>query len=161
MKAKIYILLFLLFSAAVLQVNSQTVSMNAVDPDGQTITTVKAFESRYFDGKVYLHVTVNGNTETYFVAVERSIDAKNFEIIGYVKIYGTDIQSDLAYYFTDESPVSFNLYYRIVDNSNFNEPAYSETLCVIPMCENKIPSTPLTTTSLSGEQAVLFIGGTN
>lgn len=139
MKTKILTLLFILISAAVLQVNSQIVSMSAVDPDSQMITSVKAFESRYFDGKVYLHITVNGNTETKFVAVERSLDETNYEVIGYIKIYGTTVLCDLAYYFTDELPGSFKLYYRLSDYSDYNEPVYSETINVTPILKTKFP----------------------
>ncbi len=126
----------------------------------QKITSVKAFESKYLNDKVYLHVTVNGNTETKFVTVERSLDATNYEVIGYIKIYGTTFQIDLAYYFTDEFPVSANLYYRLSDYSNYNEPVYSETISVIPLDEYKIPSGIITTTPVSNERTNFFIGGT-
>ena len=152
MKTKILTLLFLLISAAVLQVNSQTISMGAVDSDSQTITSVKAFESRYLNDKVYLHITVKGNTETKMVAVERSLDAINFEVIGYIKLYGTPVQCDLAYYFTDESPVSANLYYRLSDYAIFNGPAYSETISIIPIDEYKAPVELIAITPVSIEQ---------
>lgn len=155
MKNKIYTLLFLLVSTFIFQVNSQTVNLSPVNPDEQKVAHIKAFESRYFDGKVYLHITLNGNTETKILAVERSLDAINYEVLGFIKIYGTDIQSDLAYYFTDESPVAVNLYYRLSDYSNNNEPVYSETLSVIPVNENKTPA------PISDKQTVFVAGGTN
>lgn len=138
MKKLIQTLLLLFISTCVFHANSQTALMSPVYPGEQKITHVKAFESRYLNGKVYLHITVNGNTETKIVAVERSLDAKNFEVIGYIKIYGTPYLVDLAYYFTDESPVAANLFYRLSDYSVNNEPAYSETKNIIPMDENKV-----------------------
>jgi hypothetical protein len=161
MKTKIFTLLFLLISAAVLQVNSQTALVGAVNPDWKTITNVKTFESRYADGKVFLHITINGNTVTKFVAVERSLDATNYEVIGFIKIYGTDSQSNLAYYFNDESPVAANLYYRLSYYSCCDEPVYGESISVIPVNENKTPAGSITTTSISAEQSDLFAGGTN
>ncbi len=137
MKKTIYTLLLLLISASVFQANSQTAILSPVNPDEQKVTHIKAFEYRYINSKVYLHITVNGNTETKIVAVERSLDATNYEVIGYIKIYGTTAQIDLAYYFTDESPMVAYLYYRLSDYSNYNEPVYSETISVIPIDENK------------------------
>jgi hypothetical protein len=76
---------------------------------------------------------VNGNTETKTVAVERSLDATNYEVIGYVTIIGNNVTVDLAYYFTDELPVLANLYYRLSEYSQNNEANYSETTSVIPI----------------------------
>lgn len=160
MKTKIYTLLFLLIIASVLRAGSQTANLSPVHQDEQKVTHIKAFESRYFDNKVYLHITVNGNPETKIVAVERSLDATHFEVIGYVKIYGSDAQADLAYYFTDESPVIANLYYRLSDYSFNNEPVYSETISVIPVDENKVSTGIIATTSNSDEQTEFYIGGT-
>lgn len=160
MKTKIYILFFLLISTSGFRANSQTAMLNPANTEEQKITTVKAFESRYFNNKVYLHLTINGNTTTKFLAVERSLDATHFEVIGYIKIYGTSVQADLAYYFTDESPVAANLYYRLTDYSNFNEPVYSETTSIIPVDENKAPNSSLTTTANSDESPDFYTGGT-
>ncbi|MFH0865333.1 MAG: hypothetical protein V1904_04015 [Bacteroidota bacterium] len=152
MKTKIYTLLFLLISFSFYRAVSQTALPSRVNADEKKITSVKSFESRYINGKVYLHVTVNGNTETKIVAIERSLDATNYEVIGYMKIYGTNVLSDLAYYFTDELPVAANLYYRLSDYSVFNEPGYSEIISVIPVDESKTPYTIMSTASFSGEQ---------
>jgi hypothetical protein len=146
MKTIIYTLFFLLISAS-LQVNSQTSMLIPVNSNEQKVTHIKTIETKYFNGKVYLHITVNGNTETKIVAVERSIDAKNYEVIGYITITGTPAQIDLAYYFTDELPVAANLYYRLSGNTINNEPVYSETLSVTPIDENKTLSDILTTTA--------------
>lgn len=145
MKNLIYTLLFLLFSAPVFQAKSQTATLCTANSIEQNATQVKSIESKYFNGKVYLHFTINGNIETKTVAVERSLDATNYEVIGYIKIYGTNVLCDLAYYFTDESPVSANLYYRLSDYSLNNEPAYSETTSVTPIDETKAPSDIVTT----------------
>lgn len=160
MKKIIYILLFLLFSSSAFQANSQTSALNLspVNPDERKITIIKSFESRFVEGKVYLHITVNGNTETNFVAVERSLDATNYEVIGYVKIYGTEVPCNLTYYFTDDSPGTFNLFYRLTDYSISNAPAYSETLGVIPANEIEIPSGINTTTAISNEKSLLVEG---
>jgi hypothetical protein len=147
MKTIIYTLLLLLISIFAFQVNSQTVLLSLENSDEQKVTHIKAIESKYFNGKVYLHITMNGNTETKIVAVERSLDAKNYEVIGYITIIGTPAQLDLAYYFTDESPVAANLFYRLSGNTINNEPVYSETLSVTPIDENKAPSDILTTTA--------------
>jgi len=159
MKKIIYASLFLLFSSSVFQANSQTALLNLGNSNEEKVTFVKTFESKYFNGKVYLHLTINGNTETKIVAIERSLDATNYEVIGYVKIYGTSAQIDLAYYFTDESPVSANLYYRLSDYSSNNEHAYSEITSIIPIDENKVETGTLTTTSNSDEQTDFFVGG--
>ena len=140
MKTKTYTLLFLLISASVLQANSQTAMMSSGDPIEQKVTHLKSFESRYFEGKVYLHITVNGNTETKTVAVERSLDATHFEMAGYIIIYGTTVQTNLAYYFNEEPPVFTKLYYRLADYTYYNSPVYSETINVITTDENKAVS---------------------
>ena len=145
MKTKIYTLLLLLISAS-LRVNSQTSMLNPVNSNEQKITHVKGVESKYVDGKVYLHITVNGNTENQVLAVERSLDAKNYTVIGYITINGNNAQFDLAYYFTDESPVTANLYYRLSGNAINNESVYSETVSVTPIDENKAPSDIIITT---------------
>lgn len=149
MKNIIHTLLFLLISASAFQANSQTVFISSANPAEQKITYIKTFESRYFNNKVYLHITATGNTETKIVAVERSLDATNFEVIGYIKIYGTSVQADLAYFFTDESPVVANLYYRLSVYSFYNEPAYSQTVDVMPIDKNKAPTSITTIASVS------------
>lgn len=159
MKTKIYTLLFLLISTYAFQANSQSAMPSTDNSNDQKITSVKAFESRYLNGKVYLHVTVNGNTETKFVTVERSLDATNYEVIGYVNIIGSTAQIDLAYYFIDESPVALNLFYRLSDYSIYNEPVYSETINVIPIDENKTPETIVSTASVSIEHPGFLSGG--
>ncbi|MGD0710822.1 MAG: hypothetical protein ABR968_06530 [Bacteroidales bacterium] len=132
MKTIIYTLFFLLISAS-LQLNSQTAMLSPVNSNEQRVAHVKAIESRYYEGKVYLHITVNGNTETQVLAIERSLDAKNYEVIGFITINGNNAQFDLAYYFTDESPVIANLYYRLSGNSLSNEQVYSEITDVTPI----------------------------
>jgi hypothetical protein len=140
MKTKIYILFFLLISAFSIQANSQTAMLNPLNPVEQKLTPVKAFESRYVNGKVFLHITVNGNTETKIVAIERSLDATHFEVIGFIKVYGSPYPIDLAYYFTDESPVVSNLYYRLsyTSPSSYYDSYYSDTISVIPIEENRM-----------------------
>jgi hypothetical protein len=145
MKTIIYAMVLLLVSAS-LQVNSQTALLSSINSNEQKITHVKAIESKYVDGKVYLHITVNGNTENQVLAVERSLDAKNYTVRGYITINGNNAQFDLAYYFTDESPVTANLYYRLSGNSLYNEQVYSETVSVTPIDENKAPSDIIITT---------------
>jgi hypothetical protein len=125
--------------------------MSSRNSNAQRITNIKAIESRYFEGKVYLHLTVNGNTETKILAVERSLDGKNYEVIGYIEIHGNNAKMDLAYYFTDESPIVANLYYRLSGNTINNEPVYSETLSVTPI-DN-------TTCSFSNEHKNLLMAG--
>jgi hypothetical protein len=139
MKTKIYTLLLLLLNAS-LQLNSQSIMLGSVNSNEQTLNQIKAFESQYLNGKVYLHVTVSNNTETRTLAVERSLDATNFEVIGYIKLYGTTVPNVLAYYFTDESPVIANLYYRLSYSDNFNEAVNSETINVFPIGENIEPA---------------------
>lgn len=156
MKNIICTLLFLLFSASVFQANSQTALLNLGNSNEEKVTYIKAFESKYFNGKVYLALTINGNTETKIVAIERSLDATNYEVMGYIKIYGTDVKADLAYYFTDESPVSANLYYRLSDFSSMNKPAYSETISVMPVNKSQTPvNNNIKTITLSEETVSL------
>ncbi len=161
MKTKIQILIFLIISAFFFHAFSQTALPGAVYQNEQNMTYIKSFESRYLSNKMYLHITVNGNTETKMVAVERSIDGINYEVIGYVKMIGTNIQCNLAYYFTDESPVLSNLYYRLSDYSIYDEPVYSEIISVIPIDENKTATGIIITTPIPDEQIDFFIGGTN
>jgi hypothetical protein len=137
MKNLIYILLFILITTPVFKANSQTSILNPVIQNQQNVTHVKEIDSKYFNSKVYLHFTVNGNTETKTVAVERSLDATNYEVIGYVTIIGNNVTVDLAYYFTDELPVLANLYYRLSEYSQNNEANYSETTSVIPIEKTK------------------------
>jgi len=151
MKTIISAMLYLLISPPLL-VNSQTALLSSVNSNEQKITHVKAFESKYVDGKVYLYLTVNGNTETQVLAVERSLDANNYTVIGYITINGNNAKIDLAYYFTDESPVIANLYYRLSGYSLSYEQVYSETLNVTPI-EN-------TTRSICNEQTELLMAGT-
>lgn len=161
MKTKIYILLILLISASFFRASSQTAMLSPENQNEQKLAYIKGIESRFMNNNVYLHFTVTGNTETRIVTVERSLDATNFEVIGYIKIYGTAVQVDLAYYFTDESPVASNLYYRLSDYSFNNKPVYSETINVIPIDENKTPETIVSTASVSNEHPCFFVGGTN
>ena len=49
--------------------------LSPVNLNEQKATHIKAIETKYFNGKVYLHITVNSNTETKMAAIERSIDA--------------------------------------------------------------------------------------
>jgi hypothetical protein len=132
MKTIIYVLPFLLLNAS-LQLHSQSLLLSSVNANEQKLSCIKAFESKYLDGKVYLHVTVNNNTETRTLEVERSVDATHFEVVGYIKLYGSPTTNDLAYYFTDESPVISNLYYRLTYNVGSDEPVYSETINVVPV----------------------------
>jgi hypothetical protein len=148
MKTIMYTLLLFLISAS-LQLNSQTAMLSPVNSSEQKVTHVKAIDSRYYEGKVYLHITVNGNTEKQILAIERSLDAENYAVIGYITINGNNAQFDLAYYFTDESPEVANLYYRLSGNSLYNEQVYSETVSVTPIDENKAPSDILTTTAVT------------
>jgi len=74
MKTKSHTMIFLLICAS-LQVNSQTLMLIPVNLNEQKATHIKAIETKYFNGKVYLHITVNSNTETKMAAIERSIDA--------------------------------------------------------------------------------------
>lgn len=159
MKTKIFTLLILLISNCIFRVNSQTASISSVNSNNQMASNIKAFESRYVDGKVFLHITINGNIVTKFLAVERSLDATNYEVIGYVKIYGTPVLADLAYYFTDESPVKTDLYYRLTDYTLNNEPVYSATITVIPIENiniipekiNNVPASPAETYFIVGD----------
>jgi hypothetical protein len=139
MKTKIYTLLLLFYTAS-LQLNSQSLMLSSANTNEQKLSYIKAFESKYLNGKVYLHITVNNNTETRTLAVERSLDATHFEVIGYIKCYGTTIPDDITYYFTDESPVMANLYYRLSCYDNSNEADYGETIKVVPVGENITPS---------------------
>ena len=161
MKKIIYTLFFLLFSASAFQANSQNIILNPENSMDQKAMHIKSLESKYFEGKVYLHITVSGNTETKIWAVERSLDATNFEAIGFIKINGVTVQNDIAYYFTDELPVIANLYYRLTDYSFHFKPAYSETTSVIPIDENKVNAditTIASITPISNEQKDCLTG---
>ncbi len=139
MRLTIYTFILLLLNAS-LQLNSQSLMLSTVNSNEQKLSHIKAFDSKYLNGKVYLHITVNNNTETRTLAVERSLDAAQFEVIGYIKCYGTASRNDIAYYFTDESPIVANLYYRLLCYNNSNEIAYSETINVIPVGKSTAPS---------------------
>jgi hypothetical protein len=148
MKTIIYTLLFLLIGTS-FHVNSQNAILSTVYSDEQKITNVKAIKSKYYEGRVYLHITVNGNTETQILAVERSLDAINYEVIGYITIAGVPTQMDLAYYFTDKSPVVANLYYRLSNHPSYNEQVYSETISVTPIDDYKTPSGNIATAPIT------------
>jgi len=155
MKNIIYILLFLLLSSSAFQANSQNVVLIPGNSNDQKVTHIKAFKSKYVNGTVYMHITISGNTETNILVIERSLDATNFEVIGYINIIGVTIKDDIAYYFTDKSPVIANLYYRLKCYSSLNEPVYSETIGVIPIDEYKTPADITTIASsapISNEQ---------
>lgn len=158
MKNITYTLFFLLFSASVFQANSQTAMLSPENSNEQKIAHIKTFKSKYIEGKVYMHIIVNGNTETKTLVIERSLDAINFEVIGYINVIGTNAQIDIAYYFKDESPVIANLYYRLSDYSFNNQPIYSEIISVVPVDENKI-TTPIT--PISNEQTNFLSLGSN
>lgn len=140
MKNRFYIILFLLMSIPAFKVNSQTIMLNPEDSNLQKVIHIKTITSRYFNGKVYLHLTINGNTKNQIVAVERSLDATNYEVIGFIKIYGVNVPGDIAYYFTDKSPIKANLYYRLSIDPLNNGPVYSETMSVTPIDEYKAPT---------------------
>ncbi|MDD5571259.1 MAG: hypothetical protein PHD97_08915 [Bacteroidales bacterium] len=137
MKTKIHTLLFLLISIFAFNAVSQTADLNPENSKGQNIAHIKAIKGIYLDGKVYLHIHVNGNTETRILAVESSLDAIKFEVIGYLNINGTTATTDIAYYFTDESPVAEYSYYRLSYYSIYGELVCSETINVISIDENK------------------------
>lgn len=160
MKKLLFTLFNILICASIFQANSQTISLTTQPPNEQkTIAVVKAFEGRYLNSKVYLHLTINGNTETKLIAVERSLDNSNYEVIGYIKIYGTNVLCDLAYYFKDELPVSANLFYRLSDYSPNNEPVYSETISVIPIDKTKVSTDMVIIAPIVGEE--ILVGASN
>ena len=130
----------LLLLNASLRLNSQSLMLSPVNSGEPALSQVKAFESKYLNDKVYLHITVNNNTETRTLSVERSLDATHFETIGYIKCYGTSTKNDIDYYFIDESPVIANLYYRLSCYTNSNEAVYGETINVVPIGKNVAPS---------------------
>ena len=159
MKAKLYTVIILLIVSCSTRVNSQAANLNPGNPSGQNVSHVKSFESKYFNSQVFLHLVVNGNTESKIVEVDRSLDAEHFEVIGFIRIYGTSVQADLAYYFTDESPLFTNIYYRLSDYSDPNNPEYSEILEVIPKDINKTPATNLVASSDTDSEENFYTGG--
>jgi hypothetical protein len=136
MKTKVTIIFFLLVAAS-LRVNAQGSMLSSANQDEQGMSYIKAINGVYNDAKVYLHITVNRCTQTRTLAVERSIDDKNYKVIGLITIKGDSAKFNLAYYFTDNSPVTANLYYRLTDYSVANDPVSSETASVIPVGEKR------------------------
>lgn len=158
MKNIVYILLFFLLSTSVFRVNSQTVMLIPFDSNDQKVTHIKEFKSKYIDGIVYMNITICGNTKTNLLAIERSLDATSFEVIGYVKVIGIPVQDDIAYYFTDKMPVIANLYYRLKGYSYSNDPVYSETIGVIPIDEFIIPPDIIAITPVCDEKIISIEG---
>jgi len=147
MKTKIYILFFLLISATYSY--SQATLLNAAGSNEQKIPNIKKIECRYNKDKVYLHITVNSDTTSKILFVERSLDASYYEKIGYIKINGNSLHADIGYYFIDESPLKANLYYRLSYYPAANKPSYSEIANVFPVDVNITPSSYLAVTSFS------------
>jgi hypothetical protein len=96
----------------------------------QNLENIKSIDAKYFADKVFLHILVNGITENKTLIIERSIDGTNFELIGTIACIGCQTKADIAYYFTDDTPLASNAYYRVVNYTDYNQPYYSESVIV-------------------------------
>ena len=96
----------------------------SINPD--TAITVKKFTATPREGKVYLNWVVYNNMKNGMYVIERAIDGKEFEVIGFKKGIPTSLPLDLAFYYTDEPAVNCKISYKVThiaeDNTYFEFP---------------------------------------
>jgi hypothetical protein len=98
------------------KINAQTLLAEANGKQLLNDSTAKltAFSAKYNTGKVYLKWTVMNQREDGLYLVYRSADGINFENIGSKPGIGVPISKEIAYYFTDNAPVSGSVQYKII-----------------------------------------------
>jgi len=79
-----------------------------------TSAAITLFTATLVERTVYLHWNTAKQKSNGLYVIYRSHDGGNYEVIGYKKGVGVPIQSDIAYYFADESPCPGTNYYGIV-----------------------------------------------
>lgn len=105
------------------------------DEQSGNIENIKTINAKYCAGKVFLHILTKGIIQSTTLYVERSIDGKNFEILGTISCNAVKANIDIAYYFIDAAPYQLTSYYRVVQYKKDEQASYSENICVYP--ENK------------------------
>ena len=81
--------------------------------ENESVHVITKLSSDFIAGKVIINwsaVNMDGDC-TY--QIERSENAKNFEVIGDVKGYATIGNYELVYTFVDKSPLSNNSFYKV------------------------------------------------
>jgi hypothetical protein len=96
---------------------------------------MKKFTARREGGKVYLNWVVFNNLKSGMYVIERAIDGKNYEVIGFKKGIASSLPLDLAFYFTDDMPVQGNATYKVMHISDDN--SYFESHPVVVKTEKK------------------------
>jgi len=79
-----------------------------------TSATITLYASGLSEGTVFLRWNTAGQRSNGLYIIYRSSDGEGYEVIGYRKGTGVPIESEIAYYFADESPCSGTNYYGIV-----------------------------------------------
>jgi hypothetical protein len=105
----------------------------------RNFNNIKSIDAKCSAGKVFLHIRTIGITENKTLAVERSLDGINFELIGTIHCIGCAAMVEIAYYFTDEAPLDSKIYYRLVNYTENNQASYSD--CISVFQENQTNTT--------------------
>jgi len=148
------LLLFSVISISASQADPPNLITVSKSSDYYRVIHVKAIEGSYYNKKVYLHITINGNTENKILSVERSLDNINYKVIGNINLIGTIVKLDLAYYYIDEVPVTGNVYYRLSGYSFNKELVYSKTIKIISIGEEKAFNITMADTTFCDEHVI-------
>ncbi|MFH1319277.1 MAG: hypothetical protein ABII90_01300 [Bacteroidota bacterium] len=99
-----------------------------------TINNIREFNSRYYEGKVYVNCVVENDTKNGIFVLERAGYDMDFEAVGFKKRIGTKVKMRLLYSLIDEKPFPGNVYYRILQLGDDGSYRYSDVEKVV--CNN-------------------------
>jgi hypothetical protein len=86
-----------------------------------TAAVPKKLTARIETGKVFLNWIVYNCTVPGMYIIERSIEGKDFQVIGFKQGIPTSIPLDLAFYYTDDQPINGKAVYRVTHISHDNK----------------------------------------
>lgn len=127
MKAAIVTLFALIFtiSAATAQRGTKTIFRygEEVHIKADTAAQPQKLTAKAAAGKIYLGWSVFNNCKAGMYVIERSIDGKDFEVIGFKKGVPSTIPLELNFFYTDSEPLSGKIVYKVThiaqDNTYF------------------------------------------
>lgn len=74
---------------------------------------ITLFTAKYFEGKTWLHWNVAEQKADGHYFVLKSTDGKSFSLLGIKRGIGVPIQTPIAYYLQDESPIQGVSFYKV------------------------------------------------
>jgi hypothetical protein len=104
---------------------------------------INSFEVAILDKKSILKLITASETNNDFFSIERSVDGRNFDVIGDIKGAGNSNET-LSYEFVDEKPLAGINYYRIKQTDFDGKYSYSEIKSVRHISRGNLTVTPRT-----------------